>query len=500
LSAVAGYRLLATNASAVLAGRLVSIGLGVVLATLLFKRLGPQQYGAWSLLTLVAGYSTLIDFGLAAAVERRVASLVARDALDRVSGTISSTVMALLMVVLAAEVLVIGVLMLSPHLVGDRSLRRALLVLPVCTGLTLTSLAVGAVLAGQQRMRTLYFWRTCGLAFGTAAVIAIVQVGFLGLDVLLLVYTTGSIVTLAMAWRAIRRSIPGVRLALEWDRDAVRDLVMFGGVIQMATMVPPLAEYVFRLIIGGRFGLAFAGVYDLGARAAVVPRSLAGALFSAMVPFAVHTERREGAVGLARLVRATTRHVALFIVPATALLVAFAVPLVRVWLGESELASQVQRCFQVVLVAHALGSLAVPAAMVGRALGRPAAEAIATCTAFAAALVTAQFAPSFVDAAGLLWLLPALGGFAAWAWLGRTLNFGFVTVGDLALAGAVALLTFWTARSLASDTAAPTVLLVRVVAASGAAALLACLAELTQPDGRALARGLLIRLRSPHPE
>ena len=500
MPAVAGYRLLATNASAVLAGRLVAIGLGVVLATILFKSLGPQQYGAWSLLTLVAGYSTLIDFGLAAAVERRVASLVARDALDRVAGTISSTVMALSVVVAAAEVLVIGVLLVAPHLIDDSGLRGALFVLPVCTGVTLTSLAVGAVLAGQQRMRTLYFWRTCGLAFGTAAVIAIVQFGVLRLDVLLLVYTTGSIVTLAMAWRAIRRSIPGVRLALEWDRDAVRDLVMFGGVIQMATMVPPLAEYAFRLIIGGRFGLAFAGVYDLGARAAVVPRSLAGALFSAMVPFAVLTERREGAMGLARLVRATTRHVALFIVPATALLVAFAVPIVRVWLGDTELTPQVRRCFQVVLVAHALGALAVPAAMVGRALGRPAAEAVATCTAFVAALVTAQVAPSFVAAAGLLWLLPAIGGFMAWAWLGRTLHFGFVTVSDFVLTSAVALLTFWAARSLVSDADAPTALLVRVVAASGAAALLACLAELTRPDGRALARGLLVRLRPPHPE
>jgi len=142
----------------------------------------------------------------------------------------------------------------------------------------------------------------------------------------------------------------------------------------------------------------------------------------------------------------------------------------------------------------------VTAAMVGRALGRPAAEAVATCTAFVAALVTAQVAPSFVAAAGLLWLLPAIGGFMAWAWLGRTLHFGFVTVSDFVLTSAVALLTFWAARSLVSDADAPTALLVRVVAASGAAALLACLAELTRPDGRALARGLLVRLRPPHPE
>ncbi len=239
MQAVAGYRLLASNASAVLAGRLVSIALGVTLATVLFKALGPQQYGAWSLLTLIAGYSTLIDFGLAAAIERRMATLVARDAHARIAGTLNSTVLALAAAVGVAQMVVVALLAPPFLLVQDPSLRRALLALPVCTGITLTSLAVGAVLAGQQRMRTLHLWRTLGLAFGTAAVITAVKLGIVGLDALLVIYTTGSIVTLALVWRALRRTVPGLRLALEWDREAARDLVWFGGVIQVATMVPP---------------------------------------------------------------------------------------------------------------------------------------------------------------------------------------------------------------------------------------------------------------------
>ena len=491
MQAVAGYRLLASNASAVLAGRLVSIALGVTLATVLFKALGPQQYGAWSLLTLIAGYSTLIDFGLAAAIERRVATLVARDAHARIAGTLNSTVLALAAAVGVAQMVVVALLAPPFLLVQDPSLRRALLALPVCTGITLTSLAVGAVLAGQQRMRTLHLWRTLGLAFGTAAVIAAVKLGIVGLDALLVIYTTGSIVTLALVWRALRRTVPGLRLALEWDREAARDLVWFGGVIQVATMVPPIAEYAFRLIVGARFGLAFAGVYDLGARAAVVPRSISGALFSAMVPFAVQTERRDGATGLTRLVRTTARHVALFILPATAVSLAFAGPLIRVWLGEAELAGQVRRCFEVVLVAHALGAVAVPAAMIGRALGRPAAEATATATAFVAAVVAAQFAPSFVVAAALLWGLPALGGFVVWAWLGRTLRFGFVSAADLALAALVAAVVFAAARPFASETVGTVAVLMRLTAASLAAGLGACLVELSDAERRATARNLL---------
>jgi O-antigen/teichoic acid export membrane protein len=490
LQAVIGYRLLAGNASSVLVGRLVSIGLGVVLATVLFKALGPQQYGAWSLLTLIAGYSTLIDFGLAAAIERRVATLVARDAEALIPATINTTFTALAAAVCVIEACVVVLLRLPLGLVTDPSLRRAIAALPVCAGITLASLALGAVLAGQQRMRILYLWRILGLAVGTIAVIVALGLAIRALDVLLIVYTTGSVVTMVLVWKTICVSLPGFRLGWGWNRESIRDLMWFGGVMQFATMVPPLAEYAFRLVVGARFGLEFSGVYDLGARAAVIPRSLAGALFAAMVPFAVQTERRHGAAGLEHLVRTTSRYVALFILSGTAILLAFATPIIGLWLGASPLAGDVRACFQIVLVAHALGALAVPAAMVGRALGRPAAEAITTAVAFALAVVVSNIVPSFTTAAALLWGLPAVGGFIAWAWLSRSLRFRFVNGRDSILALSVAVLAFIVARPLATGGDAAGVL-VRLAGASCFAAVVAGLAELGSPGGRAAAKGLL---------
>jgi O-antigen/teichoic acid export membrane protein len=415
------YRLLASNASAVLAGRLMAIGAGVVLSTILFRELGPRRYGAWSLLMLVAGYSTLMDFGLAAAIERRVAGLWARGARDAVIGTIQSVVFLLLATSVVAQGIAIVAIPMLPLASLDSDFRRGLMILPTCTGVTLGSLAVGAVLAGQQRMATLHAWRTAGILIGTATTIACVWAGAARLDVLVLSYTGGSAVTLAAIWLVLRRTVPELRLRMRWDAESVLDLVRFGGVVQVATMVPPLAEYGFRLIIGARFGLAYAGVYDLAARAAVVPRSIAGALFSAMVPFAVQTDHLEGRAGLAALTTVTGRFVAMFILPTTALLLAVAQPLIVLWLQDAPLSSQVARCFRVLLIAHAIGALTVPAAMVGRAVGRPAAEATATVVSFAAAVAVATVAPSLPVAAGVLWGFPALGGFVVWVWLARQL-------------------------------------------------------------------------------
>lgn len=493
-----GYRLLASNASAVLAGRLVSIGLGVVLATILFQALGPQQYGAWSLLTLISGYSTLVDFGLSSAIERRVAALTARDAAALIPGTIATTVLLVGTLTLVAEIVVVTLLALPLGQRVDAELRGALLVLPVCSGVSLASLALGAVLAGQQRMRVLHLWRTLGVAVGTLAVVMAAVSAVKSLDVLLVLYTAGSVVTLALVWRSVRASVPRMRFGLRWDRDALGDLLSYGGVVQGATMVPPVAEYIFRLVVGGRFGFEFAGVYDLGARAAIVPRSIAGALFSAMVPFAVQTEQQHGDAGVARLLRTTSRHVALFILPATAVLLAFSAPLIRLWLGNSDtpLIDDVRRCFEIVLVAHALGALAVPAAMVGRALRRPHPEALATGVAFASAALAAQFVPSFEMAAGLLWFLPAAGGFAVWLWLSRVMPYGFVNLGDASLAVLVSLGTFAVARGLAEwDGGVP--LLPRLGAACLFAACAAAVVEFGSPGRWAAARAVLFRSGAP---
>ncbi|MGE3956604.1 MAG: oligosaccharide flippase family protein [Vicinamibacterales bacterium] len=475
MPAVGSYRTLINNATAVFAGRIAAIAFGVALATMLFRTLGAERYGQWSLLTLLAGYSTLVDFGLSSAVERRVASLAAHDTHASIPATINTSLTALVAGAAIAEVLVLAVLSVVSPAAADTW--RAIAILPICSGVTLAALAVGAVLAGQQRMVLLQSWRTSGLAVGTAAVGGAVALGQDALDTLLVLYTIGSVLTFGLAWATLRRTLPDLRLRPEWDRDAARDLFWFGGVVQFATMVPPLAEYAFRLIIGARFGLAYSGVYDLGARAAMVPRSLAGSLFSAMIPFAVQTERAGGAAALRGLVRTTARHVALIILPASALLVAFAGPLVTVWLGEAPLSDQVRDVLVLLLVAHAAGAVAVPAAMVGRALGRPAPEAIGTTVAFLAAVVLARFVPSFELATFILWGLPAIAGFACWLWLDRTAGIGFVNGLDAVLAVAVAAAAFVIGLLLMPTGHAPVRVLLHLAGAGLAALAAAGLVE-----------------------
>jgi O-antigen/teichoic acid export membrane protein len=491
---LARYRLLATNASAVFVGRLVSIACGFVLATVLFRALGPRQYGLWSLLTLLASYSTVIDFGLAAAVERRTASLIAERREAAIPSLIGITLMGLALVALAGELLAGLILVRFAHWARANGLMQALLVLPFCTALMLASLATGAVLAGYQQMRSLYFWRSVGVVFGTVAVLAAVRAGNPTLDVLLVTYTSGSLVTLLLVWRALKRLHPAAVVRLNRDTESILELLRFGSLVQLATMVPPAAEYAFRIIVSARFGLAYAGIYDLGSRAAVTPRSVAGALFSAMVPFAVQTDRQLGRPGLSRLIRATSRHTALFMLPVSAILYGFADEITRAWLGGTAGAQQVRVCFQVVLIAHAVGALWVPASMAGRALAVPMPEAVVTFLSFACALLIAQVAPTFTVAAAALWGIPAIGGLLIWMWLTRAIGVMRPSVSDVLWSAAVAIAAFAASRVAAPHVRDRGDLLVALIVVSLLATVLASAVECRSAERRAAIQGFVASL------
>jgi hypothetical protein len=183
----------------------------------------------------------------------------------------------------------------------------------------------------------------------------------------------------------------------------------------------------------------------------------------------------------------------LFILPASAVLLAFSEPIMRNWLGTTATTDQVRHAFQVLLVAHAVGALAVPAAMIGRACRWPLPEAVATTVAFGAALLGAWWAPTFVAAVAVLWGAPAVGGFVAWVWLKQAKSVAFVPVRDLIVAAAVAVAAYLVARGLATHTAGWNDLLIRLAVAGSCVGLAACAAELTNAASRHAVARLLSR-------
>ena len=444
-----GYRVLAQNTIANLAGRLGAIALSLLVSTVLFRTMGASRYGLWSLLVSIAGYSMLLDFGLATAIERRVAAQWVVGDGAGVARTLTSSITGVGVVLAVVQVLVLAGVS-WPGVELSRDVFQGLAVLPACTAMTAAGLVMGAGLSGLQRMADLHVWRLLGFVVGAVAVLGAARAGVARLDVLLPLYCCGGLVAAAFQWRSVRKRTAAPRFRFCWDGPTFRELLSFGSVLQLATTVPPLAEYAFRMIVGARFGLEYAGIYDLAARAAIVLRSLAGALFAAMVPFGVQTLALRGAEGAGRLVRLAVKYSALFVLPGTAVLLALSDDLMRIWLGGAPERPLVLAGFQAILLAHAVGAIGAPIAMLGRVHSRPVAEAAFTIGSFALSVLAAKFAPTWLWAFAAFWAFPALAGLLLWGFIGRVVGIRFESGRDLLLTSLLAAATWGVARAAQS--------------------------------------------------
>lgn len=397
MTEAAGYRRLVANAFATFGGRVANMALALVLSTLLFRWLGASRYGIWSFFFVFVTYSSLVDLGLTTTIERSVARFQWEKNRQGIEDSLNLGIAAVLVF---STVLQVIVLALPPswwsRFAEPADVRRLAAVLPVSLFLTNVGTVAGAGLAGIQRMGRLNTIRSAVNLLRTGAVLVLAAFGARRLDLLLLVYSSAAMVLAAASWRLLEKEVGSLRFRPLFYRPALaREFLRFGGSVQASTLAAQLGDQLFRIVLGGRFGAAAMGYYDLGNRASIVPRSLASVLLTAMLPFGTekHLEARPG--GMAKLHALALKYTSLFVLAMTGLALLFAGPVVRVWLGDSDAAVRVLTVFRVFLLVHAAGAIAGPAAMLGRAAAIPQYEAglmvVGTATGLAAALVAPGF-------------------------------------------------------------------------------------------------------------
>jgi O-antigen/teichoic acid export membrane protein len=475
------YSPLIVSVLATFCGRLALMGLALVLSTILLHQLGAQRYGAWSLFLVFLGSSSVFDFGLGTTIERIVAGAEWRHDREEIERTLNTGAT---LVVVVTGILQAAILLVRPALMRhgqvDSLILEGLVVLPVCLLMTNLSVIPSAGLAGIQQMVPLNAARAGFATAASLAVVALVAAGVRRIDVLLLTYSSGSAPVAVLCWHLLGRRVGRLRFR-PWtlDRTVRREFTRFGGRLQVASLAPQLADNGLRIVLGARFGASAMGYFDLGSRAALVPRSAISALFVSMVPFGVREHLAEGAAGLSRLHHRAVRYTCLFILPVSALVLLESRRLVELWIGPGVAAESVLDVLRVYLVMHALGAAAAPATMIGRAVGRIGPEVTAAVVGAILGVSLAAVLPSFphavlgfatINIAGALavaWVLCAIlpltgnvfaeiGGalalasgtcFAGWA-LGVILRFagGSGVVWELAIpAGTAALLALMTA-------------------------------------------------------
>lgn len=363
LGALTHDRLLQRNVMLNLAAWGIPAVAALASVPVLTRGLGAERFGLVALAWATVGMFSMFDFGLGRAVTRLVAERLATGREAGIPELVWTMTWALLgaTVALAVIGIAVAVPIASRVLEVPTGLYREALGVVVLLAVSIPALAHGVALRGvlegaQQfgavnRLRVplgvvTYLGPLVALMFGGDARIAV------GIIVL------GRVVYWLAHLPMLDLVIPGLRQPRRGTRAAMRELVRVGGWIGVSNVVSPMIVYVDRLVVAAMLPIAATGVYGAAAEVATKQWLFTAALqpvfFSAMAAAILPAPQRA-----AELMARATRVTMLALLPAVLILVLFAEPLLRLWMGPaySAAAGTVLRWLSVAVYVNALAQV-----------------------------------------------------------------------------------------------------------------------------------------------
>lgn len=246
------------------------------------------EVGLWSLVMASTSVARLSEMGLGGGVVRFVASDLGRNDRARAAATVG---MSLLFV---TAMIALATTLLYP--LFEIGLERALQPPMLATGLALLRYAAVALvittianvflsaLDGMQRMDLRAIIQLGGSVVQlTSALMLVPSHGVLGLGPVQVITACFTLfVAATMAALQLRQPL---RAWFKWDSARAKELVRYGGGLQVAAIGQLLFDPTVKLLLTYFGGLAFTGYYEMANRMMLQFRSLIVSAYNALVPF-----------------------------------------------------------------------------------------------------------------------------------------------------------------------------------------------------------------------
>jgi O-antigen/teichoic acid export membrane protein len=404
----AGGRRLVSGVAWNALGRGLPLLLALALTPVLVGQLGIERWGLFTLALALVGVFGMLDLGVGPALTRALSERIGagkrEGEAELVAGALTALVGTSAVFSAAAwwgiRPLVETVLNVPPGLVEEAI--AAMRVLVAAAPLVVANAALWGVLAAHQRFRAANLVTIpVSIFYYLGPVLALMAWNSLVAAMLALVLCRLAN-TISYAW-LVRPLVPGIRFSAI-RLAPVLPLLRFGGWMTFASALTQALLYADRFLIGALLTLSAVAFYatplDLVLRFWILPVAVAQALLPALA-----SSFRALPAETVGLLRKAALLIAAIVLPAAIVLVAFAHPALRLWLGP-DFADGGGDVLRILGVGILFNCVAFAASSLIEAVGRP--DLIARF-ALAQALV-------FVPLSALLLLLIGIEGAAiAWA-------------------------------------------------------------------------------------
>jgi O-antigen/teichoic acid export membrane protein len=405
--------LLARNALLNLIGQLAPILVGLAAVPYIIRRLGTPAFGILAMGAVLLGYLALFDLGLARATTKFVAEFLSRGDSPRLAPLVWTClavqlllgVVGGLIVVACVPALVDRVFHIPLSLNGDA--KSTFYILAAASPIVLTTNVLCGVLAAGQRFDLLNYVGIPASALTYLVPAACLLMGF-RLRGIALGLVLARFLAALLYLQLCLRTFPALSRGFHVEFRILRRLVGYGSWVTVASVVGSLLDYLDRFLIGSLLSVTMVSYYaapsDALKRVLLLPRSLIATVFPALSSLDA-----EGAGERLKTVYGrSVKWLVVLLGPLLLLLMVFARPLLRLWLG-ADFASNSTLVAQILAVGLLANCLAGMPFSALQALGRPELPALFNLVELPLYLVGLVFLVSRMGIAGaaLAWTLRA---------------------------------------------------------------------------------------------
>lgn len=368
-------RLLTRNWMLNLLGWVVPLSVAVAAIPYVVRGLGSERFGVLSLASALLGYFGIFDLGLGRATTKIVAECLAREEKQRLPRVVWTSLWSQALFGAGGTAVTVALipwlvnhfLKISPGLASET--RTSLLILAGSLCVVLIGNALRGVLEAAQRFDVVNYVKvpTNTSMFLLPAIGVFLHLSLPGIVWLLVAARAGATIAYLAA---CLRFFPILRGHYLPHAGSLRPLLVYGGWITVSNLITPLLSYIDRFFIGSLVSMSAVGYYSAPYeainRAWVVPATLAATLFPAFA----HLEASGAQGRLEELCARSLKSLLLLSAPALLVLVVFAKPFLRWWLG-TEFATQSAVVLQILALTMLINSAALIPFSLLQGVGRP---------------------------------------------------------------------------------------------------------------------------------
>jgi O-antigen/teichoic acid export membrane protein len=368
------------NVMTTIVARVVNMARGVCLVPFLLAHIGLEAYGIWTTIFILVTYVGLTTMGVSNVYIKYVAEFHARREYDKANALLSTGLA--VTIPLCAAVFACFLLgwnwfapwlRLPPSHASDG--KEAVLIV---LGVFLSSIAFNAfgdMLTGTQQIASTQVFLTIGIVAEFVLIVWLVSAGR-GIRGLAEAYLARTVINDGLTWWWAHRTIKWLRLSpRRVQRESLRYVVHFGGLVQLQSMLGILQVSVDRLAALSLIGASAAGLLDVAKKWPTSVSSIPTAFFAALLPAASHvdaaSERSKWLGNLQELYLSAARHSNLCTAAFSSVMALWAVPILHVWLGPAlPMRETLIPLFVVFSIAMQFHMLTGPGTSIFRGMGR----------------------------------------------------------------------------------------------------------------------------------